>query len=444
MEKVNMNISVREFGKFNLVVVGGGCAGVFAAVRAARMGLKVAIIEKSNCFGGVATSGLVNVWHSLYDIYGDKQIIGGLTDEMEQRLISKGYAELENTRHSGIRFDPNAMKWALDKLAVENGIKVFFHTFYSTMILKDRFIDGIVVGNKDGLGVIYSDFFIDATGDGDLCRDTGIESYTSDTIQPPSPCCFLSEEIKGDLGKLVLEHGKEFGLDDDWGWSGKIPGLDNINFRADFHIFGKMCNVASELTEAEIEGREKLYALLELLKKYDDPKHALVSICSQIGIRETTHYKTVFKANERDLLIGKAYENTVMKGSYRIDIHHKNDNGITFKYLDGRTETIYGKENKTVWGNWREAEGITGEPAAFYQIPFEILVQEKIDNLIPVGRMLNADEGSFGALRVMVNLNQLGEAAGTAAGIAVSQGKSISEICASEVISKLISGGSLL
>ena len=63
-------------GVFDICVVGGSCTGLFAAVRAARLGAKVAIIEKQNCFGGVATNGLVNVWHSLYDIKGEKQIIG--------------------------------------------------------------------------------------------------------------------------------------------------------------------------------------------------------------------------------------------------------------------------------------------------------------------------------------------------------------------------------
>ncbi|MBR4864768.1 MAG: FAD-dependent oxidoreductase [Oscillospiraceae bacterium] len=437
MNSTNITLSCKDFGHFDVVVVGGGCTGVFAAVRAARKGLKVAIVEKSNCFGGVATNGLVNIWHSLYDIYNKEQIIGGLTQELAETLINRGYGNLEGTVSRYISFDPNALKMILDELVINSGIKVFFHTFYHSLVTREGGIEAVIVANKDGLGRIGADFFIDATGDGDLCRDCGLESYVDSAIQPPSPCCFLDKNIRSDLGELIRLHGAEFGLEDDWGWGGTIPGLEDINFRADFHIFGKMCNHADQLTEAEIEGRKKIYALGELLKKYDDPGHAIVALSSHIGIRETVHYKTRFQATELELLTGKSYEDTVMRGTYRVDIHHQNDNGITFKYLSGKQVTYYGKGNQTVTRNWMEDMGITCTPAPYYQVPFRILVQEKIRNLIPVGRMLNADRGSFGALRVMVNLNQLGEAAGTAAYCCLDEGKPIQDICGKRVQKEL-------
>ncbi len=438
MNNTDITLSCKDFGHFDVVVVGGGCTGVFAAVRAARKGLKVAIVEKSNCFGGVATNGLVNVWHSIFDIYAKEQIIGGLTDEVIQTLLRTGHGMLSRSEARYITFDPNALKLVLDELVTQSHIKVFFHTFYGSLITEDNSITRIIVANKDGIGSITAKFYIDATGDGDLCRDAELESYVDSAIQPPSPCCFLSHKIKENLGELIALHGKEFGLDDDWGWGGPIPGLDDINFRADFHIFDKMCNVADELTEAEIEGRRKIYALCELLKKYSDSKHSIVALSSQIGIRETVHYKTKFKANEQDLLLGKSYDDTVMRGTYRVDIHHHNDNGITFKYLDGRQITHYGKAEKTTVANWMDEMGIKKEPAPYYQIPFRILVQEKIKNLIPVGRMLNADRGSFGALRVMVNLNQLGEAAGIGAYLAIDEQKSIQTVSGKAVQKELL------
>ena len=428
MNNTNIVLSCKDFGNFDVVVAGGGCTGVFAAVRAARKGLKVAIIEKSNCFGGVATNGLVNIWHSLYDIYWKEQIIGGLTDEVAQSLLKSGYGTLKNTEYCNLIFDPNALKRILDELVTGSNIKIFFHTFYHSLIVEEHSIQGILVGNKDGIGIIHAAFFIDATGDGDLCRDVKLDSFVDSAIQPPTPCCFLNKQIRSDLGELIALHGKEFGLDDDWGWSGSIPGLRDISFRADFHIFNKMCNRADDLTAAEIEGRRKIYALCELLKKYDDPDHAIVALSSQIGIRETVHYKTRFKATELDLLLGKSYEDTVMRGTYRVDIHHQQDNGITFKYLDGRKETLYGKSNEAHNSNWMDELGIKQEPAPYYQIPFRILIQEKISNLIPVGRMINADRGAFGALRVMVNLNQLGEAAGIGAYLAINGQNRIQEV----------------
>lgn len=94
-----------------------------------------------------------------------------------------------------------------------------------------------------------------------------------------------------------------------------------------------------------------------------------------------------------------------MKGSYRVDVHHNDKGAITFKYLDGTRITNFGACGKKDVGNWRDEEGIGGRPATHYEAPFRILVQDKISNLVPVGRMLNADEGAFGAIRVMVNLN---------------------------------------
>lgn len=441
MNSCNITLFCKEIGQFDLVVVGGGCTGVFAAVRAARLGLKVAIVEKNNCFGGVATNGLVNVWHTLFDTDGKEQIIAGLTDEVEQMLFRNGYAEQFNSKTVGVCFDPNAMKYILDKLVVENKIKIFFHTFYNCLIIKDNRIQQIIVSNKDGLGTIHADFFIDATGDGDLCRDVGVKSYVSSAVQPPSPGCFLNGKVNN-MYELIINHGAEFGLEDDWGWGGRIPGLEGIFFRADFHVFGKMCNRADDLTEAEIEGRRKIYALAALLKKYEDPNLAVVALCAHIGIRETVHFETRFRANEIDLLLGTSYEDTVMRGTYRVDIHHQHDNGITFKYLNGEVETFYGKSNKTVHGNWRKENGISSPHARYYQIPFEILVQDKIENLIPVGRMINADDGAFGALRVMVNLNQLGEAAGVAAYLSLNAGIPVSKVCGKKVQDVLRKGGS--
>ena len=437
MQKTDITLSCKDFGHFDVVVVGGGCTGVFAAVRAARAGLRVAIVEKTNCLGGVATNGLVNIWHSIFDIYGNDQIIGGLTHETIQRLLKSGYGTLNQTESAYLSFDPNALKRLLDIFVTENNIKVFFHTFYSSLVAADNAIEKIIVSNKDGLGAITAEFFIDATGDGDLCRDLTLESYVHSTIQPPSPCCFLNKQIKENLGELIRLHGKEFGLDNDWGWANTIPGLDDIFLRVDFHIFGKMCNQADALTEAEIESRRKMYALSELLKKYDDPGHGIVALSSQLGVRETVHYKTRFQATEQDLLLGKCYDDTVMRGTYRIDIHHQNDNGVTFKYLDGRKISLYGKEERCVVSNWMEEMGLAQDPAPYYQIPFRILVQEQIKNLIPVGRMLNADIGAFGALRVMVNLNQLGEAAGIGAYLAIDQGNPIQEVSGKTVHAEL-------
>ena len=167
-------------------------------------------------------------------------------------------------------------------------------------------------------------------------------------------------------------------------------------------------------------------------------------MCSSLGIRESVHVRTRFCASETALLTGERYAAPVLNGTYPVDVHHQDDGGITFKYLDGTFTTIWGKGTRTETGNWREEAGLDGPPAKYYQIPFDILVGEKYGNFAAAGRMVNADAGAFGALRVMVNLNQLGEAAGTAAALCLEQGTTMREIDGVSVTKALRKGGSAL
>ncbi len=427
----------------DLCVVGGSCTGVFAAVRAARLGLKVVIVEKQNCFGGVATAGLVNIWHSLYDVDGKNQIIAGLSHEVIERL--KKTDAVRETAKRNFQLNPNNLKVELDNLIKEHKIKAYLHTYYSALACDGNRITHAIIENKDGRSAIKANFFIDATGDGDLARDLRLPSYVGKSIQPPTSCFFMLGDMTGiNLGDLVEKHGEEFGVDNDWGWSTEVPGLDNITLRADTHVYNVLCSRADDLTHAEMEGRRQADAIVRMLNKYSGRKFALVNTCSHIGIRETVHYKTRYMANERALLTGKRYESAVLNGTYRVDIHHSHDNGITFKYLDGTTATHYGKNEKIIIGSWRDEHNYYGESTKYYQLPFENLIQEQCVNFIAVGRMIHADEGAFGALRVMINLNQLGEAAGVASWLSLHRNRPIQEIDGVEVRSLLKQGGSAL
>jgi len=201
---------------------------------------------------------------------------------------------------------------------------------------------------------------------------------------------------------------------------------------------------ADELTNAELDGRRKAAAVSDLLKAYVDPGYELAALCSSIGIRDTVHYRTIYQVTDDDLLLGRSFENEIMHGTYRLDVHHHNDNGITFRYLDGREDTFYGKGSREEHKNWREERGLYGHAPLYYSAPWKMLVQEEYQNFIAAGRMINATEGAFGALRVMVNLNQLGEAAGVAAALCVDKNLSVQCVPGSEVCRTLRQGGSAL
>ncbi len=276
----------------DICVVGGSCTGVFAAVRAARLGARVALVEKQNCLGGTATSGLVNVWHSLYDSEGERQIIAGLTQETIERLDSAGALKRGPSPHNAFRFNSQELKIELDRYVAESKISLFLHTMYTGAVCNGGRVSAVFIENKDGRGAITADFFIDASGDGDVARDLNIPSYRQKGVQPPTACFLLNGRISaGEMDRLVFEHGGEFGLDDGWGWSDAAVCGGDITMRADNHVQGALCSRAGELTRAEVEGRRQMRAILSLLKKYaPEEEYALVAACSHIGVRDTVHY----------------------------------------------------------------------------------------------------------------------------------------------------------
>ena len=428
----------------DLCVVGGSCTGMFAAVRAARLGLQVAVVEADNCLGGVATSSLVNVWHKLTDEDRKEQIIAGLTQETLERLKKVGAVTsyLDKDRLAAYELNTEELKIELDRLAQENSIHLFFHTMYCAPVLEEDRMKGIIIENKDGRQAILADFFIDASGDGDIARDTGLCPYQYDHIQPPSPCYrLLGDETGISISTLIQEHGAEFGLCEDWGWGGPIPRMPGIKFHADTHIFHRQCHRAKDLSEAEVEGRAQVRAILDLLRKYaPDRAFSLVSLYSHLGIRDSVHYETDYQITGKELMYGASFPDTVACGTYPIDIHHSDNAGITYRYLTGYEHIHNDRTSPPIVRQWRE----DGAYARYYQIPFRVLVQRNISNLIPAGRMIHADANAFGAVRVMVYLNQLGEAAGVAAYLRLHHHCPIWEIEGNQVRRLLIQGGSAI
>ena len=439
----------------DVCVVGGSATGVFAAVRAARLGAKVVIVECQNSFGGVAANGLVGLWHTFLSTDFKTQVISGLTEETLSRFDEVDHTVYGADDAKSHVFNPVELKCVLDEMLQECGVKIYLHTYYAGIATDGDDIKAIFVENKDGRGAIKAKFFIDATGDGDLCRDLGIKRFENESMQPPS-YVFLHQGDDSEIVRrckiigsdavthLLNEHVDEFGIDRDWGWAVKIPGHKNIKMRANTHVFNVNCAVADDLTRAEIEGRKKMRVVNKLLRKYGDPNetYSIVGDCSYIGVRDTYHYDTIHQANSFDLLMGKGYDDCILRGTYNVDAHHDKE-GIKFLRLDGTysVEDSYGNIRN---GNWRAEQGLPtdGPMPTFYQLPFKTLVQEKYHNIIAAGRMINADASSFGALRVMVNLNQIGEAAGVAAYLAIQQNKSVQELDGVEVARTMSKGGS--
>ena len=439
----------------DILVVGGSCTGVFATVRAARLGARVAIIEQQNCFGGVATNGLVNVWHSLHDTIREKQIIAGLTQEVIEKLLKRNAVILTDHKINAHYLNTEELKIELDELIIEHNITPFLHTFYAAPHVEDGILKAVIVENKTGRGAIAAKVFVDATGDADLCLDLNLSSYIPDTLQPPTSCAKIYglSTDGGDVSyagagvlnwdELIDQHGEEFNLKKDWGWRAIIPGLPNITMHADTHVFDVDTSNADDLTLSEIEGRRQIRAMMDIFRKYGPPDQqiTLAALASHIGARETKRIIGNYRLTGEDVLNGRKFEDAIGYGSYRVDIHHSDSPGITFRYLDGSQVTIPRRGQEKIVSCWRDA---IPEDPTYYQIPYRCLVPGTFDNLIMAGRMLDADKEAFSAARVMVNMNQTGEAAGVAAWLALDSEKSISEVDIKKLRKILSDGGSII
>jgi hypothetical protein len=431
-------------GEYDLCVLGGSCTGVFAALRAARLGLSVAIVEKMGCFGGVATLSLVNVWHSPFDEVGEKRIFAGLTQEVVDRLKRRD-AIRENLKNPNVawRFNSAEMQIELDMLIREHKIQPFLHSAFVSPTVEDGALTGVVLENKSGRQAIRSRAFIDASGDGDLCERLGLGSYRAEYMQPSTTCAaFSGWETLGDVdwGGLIRTHGEEFGLPEGFAWGGAIPGSE-VFMLAGIRVYDD-CSTAEGFTRAEMEGRRQVRAIHDLLRKYvPESKLVLQSLPSRIGIRETRHIRCRHQLIGNEVLGGQAFEDAIAYGSYRVDIHHAEKPGLTFRYLDGR-ENYVRPGHLQVEGRWRpESE----KSPTYYQIPYRsLLPQGPYGNLLVAGRCIDADTVAHGAIRVMVNMNQTGEAAGEAAALLLEKGQPAAELDTSELRTRLQNGGSLM
>lgn len=442
-ENPNKNTSnkLQVVKEVDICILGGSCTGVFAAVRAARLGANVAIVEKQNAFGGVATNALVNIWHSLFDTENKQQIIAGLTWEVLDRLSNRNAVVNDrNSPSSAFTFNSQELKIELDELIIESGVHPYLHTLFSEPVLDEEGnLTGVVIDNKLGRGIIKAKYFIDATGDGDLAERLGLKNYTYDLIQPPTTTAHIYGWDDQEFYKVYKFHREEFGIPEGFVWGADVIGT-NSYMLAGTRVFGVNCANADDLTRAEIEGRRQVRAILDMMRKYGSKDIGLTALPSHIGIRETRHIKCLHQVLDEDALSGKRYEDAIANGSYRFDLHRQDKPGITFKYLDG-TETYVVPGRPIEKGRWRE-KSITNP--TFYQFPLRSLIPGKFKNLMIAGRMFDAEITAFSGMRVMVNMNQLGEAAGITSYLALSKNKNVMDVDYKEVRNELSSGGSII
>ena len=418
-----------DAGDFDVVVIGGSCTGVFAAIRAAEAGCRVALVEMSGGFGGTATQGLVPIWHTLYSSEGKTKIIGGLTDEIERELVRRGEARMEERNDNparGATLNVAGLQLLLDEyVARQPRITPFLHTRLAAAECdRPGHVVAAVVADKAGLRRIRGRFFIDASGDADLCRFAGLPTWKlpKEKVQAHTLCAIISgfDAVKAKYPKFSFgeimkpEYGAQ--LKHMFGWGSDVVGAKNLFFHAYTRIADCDPSIPEDLTRAEIEGRAQLRRIVDAANRHFPMPAgeglAIVALAAHVGLRESCHVDSLYRTKTDDIIYGRRFDDVIARGSYRVDIHE--GAGITFKYLDGTFERSWsdGKGHHYEKGRWRADDG---NLPTWYEIPYRSIVPKGAENVLAPGRILDCERDAHGACRVMVNCNQMGEAAGRAA-----------------------------
>lgn len=435
----------------DVCVLGGGMTGVMAAIRAARMGSRVVLVEQQGHFGGNATAGMVCAWHSLLDFDFKEKIIAGLTEEVVDRLNQRHALRLVDhedpsltsrmARISTYFFNPEELKIICDEMLQEAGVKCYLHALFCAPWVEDGELKAVIVESKSGRQAICAKFFIDATGDGDLAFRLGIPCRENELKQPSTTAAVLTGYSKHTAPKKVLlEHLDEYNLPT-LGWDKPYVGAPELQQLMKTNVF-ESCLTVEGMTRGEIEGRRQVRAIMDILNRYGDSDQdvALVNLSASIGIREGRQMQLSYTLTGDDICNGRKFHDAIANGSYPIDIHHPDKPGCTFWYLNGMTEfELDGYPHEISW--WKEP---SDDYPRYWQIPYRSLLPREYGNLLVCGRSLDADTQAFGAARVMVNLNQTGEAAGVAASLCVAQNIRNNKLDTELLRQELAKGGSII
>lgn len=384
----------------DVLVAGGGPAGMIAATAAARTGAKTLLVEQSGFLGGNLTGGSVLNIRSFTD--GQKQVIGGIPAEFVDRLRAAGGTKQTAQEGGYVRHEPEITKFVAQELVLEAGAKLLLHTQVAGAIVEGDKFKGIIVENKSGRGAILCRVAVDATGDGDLVARAGGEFAKSEGELQPMTLVFMignadrwPDGLDQDTRKRVEREVE----------AGTFPVTRHLalfalerkgEYYANATRIAGDCTDAWDLTKGEVEGRRQAMGIIAWLRKnapgFENCR--ILSTAPHVGTRESRRIVGVYELTRDDVLGHRHFDDEVLHCHYYIDIHKP------------------GKGN----------EAIHLTPGKSYGIPYRCLVPRRLDGVIVAGRCLSASHEALASARVMAIAMAMGHAAGTAAALAAKAG----------------------
>ena len=396
--------------KYDIAVIGGGFAGVAAALAAAREGARVIIIEKSNCLGGAAVNCLVNPFMPYSTRINNNTVAlsAGIFKAINERL---------KERHAlcGDSFLEEELKYILNEMVAEANIDLLFHAYLCRAQKDDLRVQSVTVATRSGEMTVNADYFIDATGDAQLAYladcPTVLGREQDHLCQPMTLCFRLGnvdvEKFLASFDKLKLEYEKarvagEFinPRENILVFKTLVPNVLHFNTT---RVVKKNPTVPEEVTEAEVIARRQVYEVYDFMKKHADglENSFLMMTAAEIGVRESRMIVGDYVLTEKDCKGCTKFEDAIAACNYDIDIHNPEGSGTSHYFF---------------------AQG------EYYTIPYRSLIPKNADNILVAGRCISSDHGAQASYRIMPTVCCIGEAAGTAVGLASKEGKSVREV----------------
>jgi hypothetical protein len=395
----------------DVVVCGGGPAGVSAAIAAARAGAKTRLIELHGCLGGIWTSGLLS-W--IIDARGKPGFIQDLYRELERRGAAASRPaqdpkDVETFRDFAC--DPESLKGVLDDLCAAAGVLVRLHTRVVGAAVKDGKLDLAITESTSGREAWRGKVFIDATGNGDLADRAGCKwDYGREDghAQPMSLIAVLAGARFGDIRTFVgggWTPDSKKNLLAEMKRAGFEPSYhDPVLFRVYDDLFILMSNHeyrvsglnADDVTRATLDARKEVQMQVAKLRSLGNDRWndlRLVATGAQIGIREGRRIHGLYRVTVEDLVKGARFDDAVCRVTFGIDVHSPNP--------DKSKGYDHG-----------------GKRAQPYDIPYRALIAQDVNGLLMAGRCISGDFLAHSSYRVTGNAVALGEAAGVAAAVA--------------------------